>query len=618
MNNTRRMDNGDLWRLPAALLAGPRFRNWRWKQDPNGKPGKRPWKPGVGFNFNGHAMSTAQTWEQVLGNVDQVTGVGIVTGRCSAFPITVLDIDYKDYLGDCREVNGQLLPECVAVLVEGAMEYGHAYAELSPSGMGVRLILAGTLPAGHPTRWNLASHERLSSGLSEAQLAAIGGEVYTTRRWLTLTGNHLHGEGQCTWTPDPERGQAWLRSFHRRFLETQITATRGEVHAIDLDGAESRYVSPEHAPAELRAAMRVPTFRRLWMGDLGALRGADRSHSAARWSLLGMLCGALNGVPQAVARAFLTSGLATSKVGTRRGDVTLLEQEVSRAVASWDGTVFPQPLRRARTPIPDAQVPVWTRAHREQLLFGRLGQARGTLAQRKAVRNLLADLLERMDAGEWYLHQGLCVVKLGGLTAVAERIGGQRTHIMARLQWLADAGFIARLDRDQQGSPVVSLALSGDGCRVLREGLDPDCPAMPSRPGVRRATDRQVQAARAPRTAAPVIPAHLNRARWTMWMIHAGHRDVPTISAWTGESVRAVGRHLKALRELGMISAEGQPLVTAQEYAGARQAELRERQARTRARRRQDSAEWNRYLQKSREREQGAERPPGHMDCAAD
>lgn len=80
-------------------------------------------------------------------------------------PFTGVDLDA------CRDpVTGELTPESTRIVTEL-----DSYAEVSPSGTGVRIILAGSLPDG-------------TSGRRKGKI-----EVYAASRFLTLTGHRLPG-----------------------------------------------------------------------------------------------------------------------------------------------------------------------------------------------------------------------------------------------------------------------------------------------------------------------------------------------------------------------------------------------------------------------------------------
>jgi putative DNA primase/helicase len=144
--------------IPEELKAR---RQWvAWKLEHRGSElTKVPYDPRSGRRARSNDLMTWVTFEEALAAVEagHYAGVGFVL--CSGDPYTGLDLDH------CRD------PETgeVAQWAKEIIETVSAYAEVSPSGEGVHLIVRGELPNSRRE----------------------GVEVYSTRRFLTMTGRAL-------------------------------------------------------------------------------------------------------------------------------------------------------------------------------------------------------------------------------------------------------------------------------------------------------------------------------------------------------------------------------------------------------------------------------------------
>ncbi|GGR84350.1 hypothetical protein [Deinococcus sedimenti] len=642
------IDNTNYHRLPDALLEGRRFRNWMWWFNPSTeKAVKLPVHADFGArlpdengqvryfgnkrvnretgeieSFNGHSLEHAMTYEEAMEHVGNGTrGLGIVTGLTdTAFDMFVVDIDHKDYDGPTDTVNGHVMPASVAHFSRLVVSDG-GYSEVSPSRNGSRHIIPGRLPTeDHATRFNMTDFKELKftpdeKGKSDngklvpvqfppefgtpEQLAKIDIEIYSRDRYLTLTGNHLHevdGEGQCTWTntnPNCERLiNMWWNFLVKHKSARTIKPGAGTVTLAELGKAE--FIAPERLAAPLDAPMKSAYYRGLWNGDLSVLKSGDKSGSTARWSLLSMLCALTGGDAQAMAAWFLSSALATEKVLTQRNGRPLLEMEIERVIGAWDGQPWKAAVAHTGA-ASDAQRPEWSPEQQERLLFRVVNSAKGGSMQKAAFRAALHDIFDRMNAGEWHPDSGLCVVRVGGLRQMSERVGGRPDQLHDRLRWLAAQGIIARLETDTQGSPVIYMNMRGVDCAAL-EGLQQPELSMPGR---KATVSPRAAGERKPRVKDPLaparIPAQLNRARWTMWMIHRGERTVNGISERSGTAKRTVQQHVKVLQGREFITAALEPLVSPAEFEQARINELRETQAQSRQRRTEDSAKWRTF-----------------------
>lgn len=147
--------------IPQALRDCPQWVVWRYEDTQGDKPTKVPYSPS---NFqtraNVNEPATFGTFEQAVTAQREgwFAGIGFVLTQNDPFCF----IDLDDTQGDQKLYETQL--EIYRRL--------NSYTELSPSGNGVHIIVAGSLPAGR-------KRNRI--------------ELYSSGRFMTMTGNFLQG-----------------------------------------------------------------------------------------------------------------------------------------------------------------------------------------------------------------------------------------------------------------------------------------------------------------------------------------------------------------------------------------------------------------------------------------
>lgn len=147
----------DTGAIPAELRRERRWLLWRFEQR-DGKATKVPWQP-----CDRHASSTdSSTWSTFEAASKALEGGGF-DGLGFALGDGWAGVD----LDGCRDSNGELTGEARALV----NRFG-SYAESSPSGRGVHILVRGVLPDG--ARRN-------------------GVEVYSSGRYFTVTGAQLEG-----------------------------------------------------------------------------------------------------------------------------------------------------------------------------------------------------------------------------------------------------------------------------------------------------------------------------------------------------------------------------------------------------------------------------------------
>lgn len=254
----------------SAIELLSQYRNWVcWKlEERNGKPTKVPKNPNTGSNA---ASNNPKTWASYKD----------ATLACGAVPFDgigfMLNPDVVKLVGvdldHCLD-NGTPKPWAQDIITTL-----NSYTEITPSGNGLRVFLFGDLPP---------------KGRKNGRI-----ELYTSGRFLTVTGNHLAG------TPDEiKHREAEILSVHRQvFGERQEPKPAQPSTPTNLD---------DRALLDLaKSAANGAKFSDLWAGNATAYPSA----SEADLALCEMLAFWTGGDPGQIDRLFKSSGLMRDKWG---------------------------------------------------------------------------------------------------------------------------------------------------------------------------------------------------------------------------------------------------------------------------------------------------------------
>lgn len=241
----------DAFSIPATLRAIPQWVCWSWVERPDPRTGelKRTKMPLQARTGQAASSTDSRTWTD-FETARQAYRPAGWTGAGFVFTVggglVGIDLDHCLQRGELSERAAQIVRQL------------DSYTEVTPSGDGLHIICAGTLPG--PQR-----HRK------EAGFAI---ELYPEKRFFTMTGQHWPG------TPADI-----VTRFH------ELTALYAELFPVDA-------LSPEAMPALARApladcailriicgARNGDKFRRLWRGDTTGYV----SESEADLALLAML-----------------------------------------------------------------------------------------------------------------------------------------------------------------------------------------------------------------------------------------------------------------------------------------------------------------------------------------
>jgi putative DNA primase/helicase len=263
-----------VYQAPDELRIKDQFVAWR-EEDRDGDPTKVPYSI-----RGGRASSTnPETWapfETAIAYAEEhsMSGVGFVFTEDD--PYAGIDID------KCRNAEtGEIEPWARKIVA--AFD---SYTEVSPSGTGLHIFVKATLPGRNNRKGPV--------------------EMYESRRYFTLTGEHLDG------TPtDIHERQDVLERLYRHVFEDEKPADETNGHrprtaSLDVDDEDL-----------LELAMRAKNgekFSRLWRGDTSDY-GDDESR--ADLALCSLLAFWTDGDTERMDRLFRQSGLMRDKWNRR-------------------------------------------------------------------------------------------------------------------------------------------------------------------------------------------------------------------------------------------------------------------------------------------------------------
>jgi len=156
----------DISNIPEELK---RYHSWvNWYYDDSDEIGKKPQKiPKDPKNQEFADVTNSLTWgsfEEALKIIDKHYPVGLGFVFSSGDPFTAIDLD------KCCNDAGEIEPWALEI-IQGF----NSYTEISPSGLGVHIIVKGKLPKGE-------------KGRKKGNI-----EMYDSERFFTFTGNVLEG-----------------------------------------------------------------------------------------------------------------------------------------------------------------------------------------------------------------------------------------------------------------------------------------------------------------------------------------------------------------------------------------------------------------------------------------
>src|SRR3712207_1266664 len=247
---------------------------WR-SEERDGKTTKIPYSPLTGRKAS---STNPETWGGYLEAVSACRkrghdGIGFVFTKDD--PFCGVDLDR------CLDPDtGELEPWAREIIEEL-----DSYAEVSPSGNGVHVLVRAALPDGRNRKRQI--------------------EIYDHGRYFTVSGHHLEVTPRTI-----EERQERLLDLRYRVLGEQPSANG---HA-PLRAAANTLLSDQEIIAKAASAINGERFRRLWAGDTSGYEHDDNEgHSEADLALCAMLAFWTGPDPDRIDALFRRSGLYRDK-----------------------------------------------------------------------------------------------------------------------------------------------------------------------------------------------------------------------------------------------------------------------------------------------------------------
>lgn len=282
--------------------------NWCvWKfQDRNGKKTKIPYNPNTGENARSNDRSTWSSFRDSLEcyKSREVDGLGFFFEP----PFVGIDIDdIEDELH--RFQNGDHTDNIISEFYDGFK----SYAEISPSGAGIHLIIKGNIPGSRRRKQNV--------------------EMYEDGRFFTMTG-HTLGKYQSVTTASSQI----FKQFYDKYLHSaSVTPINGNnSHGVSHNLSESEVIG------EIAKSKQSGKFKILMQGNWEGHYDSQSDADMALANLLAFWCAKdysqMDGI-------FRQSGLYRDKWDEKRRDSTYGEQTLFKAINETADAYTPTPMK---------------------------------------------------------------------------------------------------------------------------------------------------------------------------------------------------------------------------------------------------------------------------------
>lgn len=283
--------------IPSEILTYPQWVLWRYvDRGPGKKPDKQPVNPKTLGNAGVHWTNTWGSFEQTLATYIQhqergIAGIGFVLTLGDPFVGIDMDACVKD--GTISEGTQEVMDKMAS------------YTELSPSLRGLRI---------------LASCPEYTQNMR-----TFGLEVYSHKRFLTVTGHHVEG------TP------ATIASLEKEVIATLAAPSLPPPGARDAGAARHTAVPADGMTLWTRIFEHDQYGAQHWQrfhGDMSFDRG---DHSLAVIRLLNCLARWTQGDAGKMREMVLLSPLSNDKWFSKRGTGDWLDHQIADAIAYVQG-----------------------------------------------------------------------------------------------------------------------------------------------------------------------------------------------------------------------------------------------------------------------------------------
>lgn len=215
--------------IPIDLMERDTWVCWKIEESQNGRKTKRPYNPHTGSYAKSNDPTTWSDYETALEMSKNFDGIGFMLGD----GIFGIDID-----GVEKEIQEYLANDDVDNIVGEFIETMESYAEISPSGKGIHILVKGELPKGGRRRGNV--------------------EMYEELRFLTFTGFRI---GRFTEVAEDEMGK--INYLHNKY----IAQPEGEAKPINNNKGTGNNLSASELIDIAKKSKNGLRFTTLYEGD---------------------------------------------------------------------------------------------------------------------------------------------------------------------------------------------------------------------------------------------------------------------------------------------------------------------------------------------------------------
>lgn len=215
--------------IPIDLMERDTWVCWKIEEGQNGRKTKRPYNPHTGSYAKSNDPTTWSDYETAVEMSKNFDGIGFMLGD----GIFGIDID-----GVEKEIQEYLANDDVDNIVGEFIETMESYAEISPSGKGIHILVKGELPKGGRRRGNV--------------------EMYEELRFLTFTGFRI---GRFTEVAEDEMGK--INYLHNKY----IAQPEGEAKPINNNKGTGNNLSASELIDIAKKSKNGLRFTTLYEGD---------------------------------------------------------------------------------------------------------------------------------------------------------------------------------------------------------------------------------------------------------------------------------------------------------------------------------------------------------------
>lgn len=287
-------------KIPYELKELDRWCCFRIEKDKHGRPTKRPYNPEYGLMAKSNDSRTWVDFKTALRYEDEYDGIGFFFQD----PYIGIDIDKVP-----EDIESYLENEDADNIVSEFVESLESYAEISPSGTGLHIIVKGVLPEKGRRRGNV--------------------EIYDAGRFFTMTGNHIGGYNFIN--DDSDYGK--LKFLHKKYIGTPTQQEK-----TNMSSGLGNDLSIEEIIDVAKKSKNGLRFTTLYEGDWTQFYS---SQSEADMALASDLAFWTARDYKKMDEIFRKSSLYRDKWDERRGEQTYGDMTLQRAVDTCQNEFIP-------------------------------------------------------------------------------------------------------------------------------------------------------------------------------------------------------------------------------------------------------------------------------------